>query len=198
MRVARCLLIIVVVALTVQAQEQCRAASVITIIEGDRDFMLELGNDLKLHLRSGKDQLGWVVSVTPEGNIKEDWMFPVNLPLRTGESQFLATGYGESVRERMQYKHEIRFALTQSDYQQYARLATQTLESRDPDAAGRFLAEYRKMRAGTVVIEPLKYQTSSDGTQMEWAKLKFVVIVPKTFPGSTALKWRRSECAKVD
>jgi hypothetical protein len=93
-----------------------------------------LNQVLNLRLTAGRIS-GWIVSVSPLANEAQDWMYPVNLPLRTGESQYLATGYGTTVKEKLAYAHNLQFVLTENDYARYSKMAASTLAYEDPDAA---------------------------------------------------------------
>jgi len=177
---------------------QCVSANFTESLGPDNSLGRELGNGLRLHLTNTKGGLGWVVSVNPKESPAEDWTFPVNFPLRNGDRQSLATGYGETVKERLTYTHTIRFALDKSDYDQYRRMADDALESTDPNAGSAYMTEYRKMRTGTVLITPLRSETSDDGRQIRRAKLRFTIIVPERFPVSPDLQWHPAECPKAN
>ena len=89
----------------------CRATELTARLNGDEAFSKSIGNSLRLRLIPLKQGWGWVVTVSPTSDDSQDWTHPVNMPLRTGERQVLGTGYGETVREKLQYEHSIRFLL---------------------------------------------------------------------------------------
>ena len=89
----------------------CRGTEFTAGLKRDEAFSKRIGNSLRLRLIPLKQGWGWVVSVSPTSDDSQDWTYPVNMPLRTGERQVLGTGYGETVREKLQYEHSIRFLL---------------------------------------------------------------------------------------
>jgi hypothetical protein len=194
--VVRVLLISLFTCSTVLAQNggQCRSATVVKRLDAQDRLILSIGDELRLQFRPMKNDSGWQVSVSPREDETEDWTYPVNMPLRTGESQFLATGYGQTVRERLRYAHEIKFLLNKEDFARWAREADETLESSDAKAAGAYIAHLRQASTGLLVITPEAYETTPDGQAVRWARLKIEVTVPASFAGSRELNWEERGC----
>jgi hypothetical protein len=151
----------------------CRTTEFTATLNGDEAFAKSIGASLRLRLIPLNRAWGWVVSVSPMSEDSQDWTYPVNMPLRTGERQVLGTGYGETVREKLQYEHSIRFVLNQMDFAMYSRMANETLESSDPDAAGRYIAA-------------IQNATTS--------RLRFRVTVPTSFAIDPNLGWMSVPC----
>jgi hypothetical protein len=116
------------------------------------------------------------------------------------ERQVLGTGYGETVRDKLQYEHSIRFLLNQMDFTKYSQMANQTLESSDPAAAGRYIYIYIYISAvgdattGLVEIKTLEYTTSDSGEMVKSARLCFRVTVPTSFAIGPNLRWKPVAC----
>ena len=97
----------------------CRTTEFTATLNGDEAFSKSIGASLRLRLIPLKRAWGWVVSASPVSDDSQDWTYPVNMPLRTGERQVLGTGYAETIREKLQYEHSIRFVLTCFMHEQY-------------------------------------------------------------------------------
>ena len=172
----------------------CRTTEFTAALNGDEAFSKSIGASLRLRLIPLKRAWGWVVSASPKSDDSQDWTYPVNMPLRTGERQVLGTGYGETVREKLQYEHSIRFVLNQMEFAMYSRMANETLESSDPDAAGRYIAAIQNATTGLVEIKALESTTSDDGETVKSSRLRFRVTVPTSFAIDPNLGWKSVPC----
>ena len=180
-----------------RTQEQgCKSAVFVKQLKGIESFSRPIGGGLDLRLNQTKDSVGWSISVSPHG-INEDWTLPVNLPL-TGERQYLASGYGDTVKQKLQYPHKIRFVLSRSDYTKYSRLAQHALYSANPGAASEYMKEMSPISTGMVLVTSLQYETSADGLKVTVARLRFQVVAPQSFSTATNLVWRPASCPTVD
>ncbi len=74
----------------------CRELSFDGRINGDEEYSRELGDKLRVRFAPMKDKWGWIVSVGPADST-DDYAWPVNPPLRGDNSQYLSTGYGDTV-----------------------------------------------------------------------------------------------------
>lgn len=172
----------------------CRTTEFTVGLNGDEAFSKSIGTSLRLRLIPLKQGWGWVVEVSPMSDDSQDWTYPVNMPLRTGERQVLGTGYGETVRDKLQYEHSIRFLLNQMDFTKYSQMANQTLESSDPDAAGRYISAVGDATTGLVEIKTLESTTSDSGEIVKSARLRFRVTVPTSFAIDPNLRWKPVAC----
>jgi hypothetical protein len=172
----------------------CRTTEFTAVLKGDEAFSKNIGAALRLQLIPLRQDWGWDVEVSPINDVSKDWTFPVNMPLRTGESQVLGTGYGETVRDKFRYEHSIRFLLNQTDFAKYSQMANETLKSSDPDAAGRYLSAIRNVTTGLVEIKALEGSTSDNGEVVESARLRFRVMVPASFAVASDLEWKPTTC----
>ena len=172
----------------------CRTTEFTAVLNGDEGFSKSIGASLRLRLIPLKRAWGWVVGASPMSDDSQDWTYPVNMPLRTGERQVLGTGYGETVREKLQYEHSIRFLLNQMDFAKYSRMANETLESNDPDAAGRYISAVQNTTTGSVEIKALESTTSEDGETVMSARLRFRVTVPTSLEVDPNLGWKSVPC----
>ncbi len=176
----------------------CKTTEFTAVLKGDEGFSKNVATSLRLRLLPLRQQWGWAVEVSPTNDLSKDWTFPVNMPLRTGERQLLGTGYGDTVRDKFQWEHSIRFLLNQRDFDKYSHMANETLKSSDPDAAGQYLSVITKVTTGIVEIKALEASTSENGEAVESAQLRFRVIVPVSFAVGSDLRWKPAICPAND
>jgi hypothetical protein len=167
-------------------------------VKGGDSFQQPLGNGLILHLDPLKDKWGWEIVVSPQESTRDDWAYPVNPPLRFGNSQYMGTGYGESVKQKLSYPHEIRFLLTNADYSRMSKLVRNALwpyESPPPEnAATEYLAALKSVATGIVILTPIDYDRGGPPETVEWMKFKAVFIVPRGFTATSELHWKTGTC----
>jgi hypothetical protein len=166
-------------------------------VNGSEVFRIALGNRLELRLDPLKDNWGWQAIISPQGS-NDDWAYPVNPPLRFGNSQYMGTGYGETAREQLSRAHEIRFLLVREDYERISKLVNDALwpySAKDPENAGSiYLNAIKRVRTGTVLITPVEYEKSGPSETVAWMKFKVLVIAPLDFVGNNALSWQKGSC----
>jgi hypothetical protein len=178
-------------------QEQgCKSTDFVKELKGAEFLSRSIGGGLDLRLNQTKDSVGWSISVSPRG-INEDWTLPVNLPL-TGESQYLASGYGGTVKQKLQYPHKIRFVLSRSDYTKYSQLALRALNSANSGAASEYMKKMSAISTGMVLVTPLQYVTSADGLKVRVARLRLQVVTPQSFSTATNLAWHPTSCPTTE
>lgn len=180
-----------------QGNASCKRAEFTAHLQANKSFSKSLNSGLQLGFTAVRN-LGWVVSVSPVGGEDQDWTSPVNLPLLTGERQYLATGYGNTVKQRLAYAHYIRFVLTETDYVRYSKMADDALYSKDPAAAGEYIPKMPQIPAGLLTITPLDFITSQDGQTVEKARLKITVTVPADFSTTSSLSWEATARPKPE
>jgi hypothetical protein len=182
---------------TLSAQTaECKRASFVEKLQESDSLSRVLGNNVELHLLPMNDGSGWRVAVSPKTKTDEDWTYPVNYPLRTGEHQYFATGYGDTIGNKLRHTLDVRFVLNSHDFSHYSRLANETLKAQDNAVVSRNMAELAKARMGVVTITPLKSETTPDGQSVKWAELKIDVTTPKNFASSPELTWVSCHCPK--
>lgn len=178
--------------------QSCIGADFVGSAKGGDAFQQPLGNGLMLHLNPLRGKRGWEIVVSPQDRISDDWAYPVNPPLRFGNSQYMGTGYGESVKQKLMYPHEVRFLLTNADYSRLSKLAQDALwpsQSPQPEnAATAYLAALKSVATGTVVLTPIDYDRSGSPETVEWMKFKVAVTVPTGFLGAKDLRWKPVTC----
>ena len=177
--------------------QQCRAARFTATLDSGDSYSKSIGGGLSLWLTPVKDESGWVVSVTPRNDVGQDWTYPVTMPIRTGEGQYLANGWGELGVTKVRSGRRVQFVLSKDEFKQLSKMADQTLGSRDPSAAGEYLEALKRFPVGAVNITADKLLTESDGQRIRLARLQITVTTPKSFAGNPKLAWREVGCASL-
>ena len=93
-----------------QPSPPCHAVSFKVALDVHHDSQVELGGGLLFRVRSQKEA-GWFLDIVPAEANSNDYIYPVNLPLRQNPNQTLGAGYGESVDSSLRRPHEMRFLL---------------------------------------------------------------------------------------
>jgi hypothetical protein len=192
----------VVAAILSQAQvSSCNSVSFKVTLHVSEDFEKELGGGLLFRVKSEK-QPGWFVDIVPAEATSQDYIYPVNLPLRFNPNQTLGPGYGESVRSSLAYTHEMQFLLYKPDYDQVSSLIGNVLwsyRSSDPDKA---LSDYasaaRKAKKGMLKVTVSSYKTNATGA-LARIKLRVQITTPLEFPYAPGLTPMPATCpADID
>jgi len=162
-------------------------------VNGGEEYSHELGGGLRIRLLPAKENWGWMIQVQPMGST-DDYAYPVNPPFHSGNSQWLSTGYGETVEQQLKYEHEVYFVLNRAEYEHAGKLVEDALSSSDPRAAGKFLSALPALRSAVLRIRPLKYETTDAGKSVNWMQFGMTVTTPANFRPALGLNARRITC----
>jgi hypothetical protein len=194
----------VVAALLSQAQVSslCNSVSFKVTLHVSEDFEKELGGGLLFRVKSEKQQ-GWFVDIVPAEATSQDYVYPVNPPLRFNPNQTLGPGYGESVRSSLAYPHEMQVLLYKPDYDRVSSLIGNVLrpyQTSDPDKA---LSDYasaaRKAKKGTLKVTVSSYKTNNASGALARIKLRVQITTPLEFPYAPGLTSMPASCpADID
>jgi hypothetical protein len=153
-------------------------------VNGGEEYSHELGGGLSIHLVPSlaprNENWGWVIQVRPLDSTA-DYAFPVNPPFHSANSQWLSTGYDETVEQRLGHEHEVFFVLKRKEYEDAAKLVEEAMSRTDPEAAGKFIAALPSLRSAVLRFNPIKYETSDWGNTVKWMSFGVVVIAPASF-----------------
>ncbi|MFZ0295434.1 MAG: hypothetical protein WAL52_17630 [Candidatus Sulfotelmatobacter sp.] len=169
----------------------CQFVSFKVTLHTNENFERELGGGLLFRVRSLKDS-GWFVDVVPAEANTQDYIYPVNLPLRFNGNQTLGPGDGETIKSSLSHPHEMNFLLDRSDYDRISALIGNVLWSYrtpDPDKA---LADYTNAvdnaRKGSIKIAISSYKSDPSTGALTRIKLRVGITTPPDFqfaPGLT-------------
>lgn len=199
-------MILILLCILIRVQQQriespslaCREFTFQGRINGGEEYLHELGAGLRLRLTPSlappDENWGWVIQVQPT-NGDDDYAWPVNPPFHGENSQWLATGYHATAQQQFSHDHEVFFVLNQAQYERAAKLANDALHSREPQAAGEFLAILPRLRSAVLELKPVKYKTSKDGKLVGWLQFSVTVTVPASFELPSNTKSRNKICS---
>jgi hypothetical protein len=175
----------------------CHEFSFEARVNGGEEYSHELGRGLWIHLSPSlapkNENWGWVIQVRPLDST-DDYAFPVNPPFHSGNSQWLSTGYGETVEQQLKYEHEVFFVLNRTEYEHAAKLVEETMSSSEPEAAGKFIAALPALRSAVLRLKPLKYQTDNAGNTAAWMTFGVTVTTPANFRPPSGVNAREIAC----
>lgn len=166
-------------------------------VNGGAEYSHELGGGLSIRLSPSlapkNENWGWTIQVRPVDSA-DDYAFPVNPPLHSGNSQWLSTGYGETVERQLAHEHEVFFVLNRQEYEHAAKLAETALSSADPEAAGKFISALPSLRSAVLRLKPIKYETADGGKTAKWMSFRVIVTVPAVFQPAPGLSPEDAVC----
>ena len=171
----------------------CRELSFTARINGDEEYSRELGDKLWVRFAPTKDKWGWIVSVGPADST-DDYAWPVNPPLRGDNSQYLSTGYGDTVEYRLRHEHQIFFVFDRAHYNQAMKLVNDEAFSKNDDGASRYLAALPTIPAGILYLKPIRFDVVNEGKSVNWMEYSLTVIVPVSFEPAAGLNAKERPC----
>jgi hypothetical protein len=162
-------------------------------VNGGEEYTHELGGGLRMRLLPSKENWGWMIQIQPLDST-DDYAYPVNPPFRSGNSQWLSTGYGETVEQQLKHEREVFFVLNRAERERAMKLADDAISSSDPEAAGRFLAMLPTLRSAVLRIKPMSYETAEEGKTVKWMQFSVTVTTPADFRPAPGLNAKDIAC----
>lgn len=193
---ASLLLMPLVAAITAQAQSSsCQTVFFKAALNAGDDFTRELGGGLLFRIRTQKDP-AWFLDIVPAEANTQDYVYPVNLPLRFNGNQTLGPGFGETVKSSLAHPHEMNFLLNRSDFDRISALVGNVLQSyktNDPDKA---ISDYTnavdRVKKGSLRVAISSYKTDLKTGALTHIKLRVQITTPMDFqfaPKLNPLSW---------
>jgi len=180
-----------------EVSPSCHSASFKVTLDVYDDFEQPLGGALLLRVRTLKEQ-GWFIDIVPAEATTNDYIYPVNPPLRFNSNQYLGAAYGESVKSSLAYAHEMRFLLDRNDYGRVYSLIGNVLwpyQTADPDRA---LSDYRSAakhaKKGWLKVSVSSYKLDRKTDDLARIELRVRVTTPVDFSFAPGLKSRTVTC----
>lgn len=169
----------------------CEKVSFTTTLTAGANFSRSIG-PLVFEIRAAEDKAscdGWFFSL--EGPAGHDFIYPVNPPLRFNPSWTLGCSYGLSAKQGLELKRNLRFILSEPDYDRIMPLARNGLwpgDSPDPDhAAEKYLKALDSLHTGTINLKTLHYEISDQG-MIQSAEFTVDLVAPENFHFDASLK----------
>jgi hypothetical protein len=176
---------------------QCALAVLNVSLNAGDDYERRI-DDLTFEVRASEDKgncQGWMFALEDSGG--NDYIYPVNPPLRFNPSQLLGCGYGQSARESLKLDRELYYLLNKPDYNQLSPLLVNALwpySAPHPDRAGEeYLTALKKLHMGLLRLKILSFEVAPDDT-VRSAKLQVDLIAPSDFRFDPSLKRLPTTC----
>src|SRR5712675_947718 len=141
---------------------QCNAVTITIKLRADENFQRRI-NDLAFKMQR-LSSTGWVFSL--EDAKGRDFIYPANPALRFNSSQTLGAGYGDTAKQSLSRGRELRFLLSDLDYEAFQPYVTNALwpyNAPDPEhAIGQYLDALDKLRTGLLHLSVIRSDISRD------------------------------------
>lgn len=162
-------------------------------IDGDEKYSRELGEKLWIRFAPTDDKWGWIISVEPVDS-PEDYAWPVNPPFHFGNSEYLSTGYGDTVEYQLKHEHRIFFVLNRTVYERAVGLVNDEASTKGPEGAGQHLAALPTIPTGILYLKPTKFEVVNSGKSVNWMEYSVTAIVPASFQPTAGLDTKKVPC----
>jgi hypothetical protein len=179
------------------AGSSCRAVSFTVELDAGKSYVQEVGGlHFKITAADGKGSCnGW--SFTLEDAEGNDFIYPVNMPLRFNPSQFLGCSYGLTAKQGLEMKRSMRFILNEQDYLRLDPLMRNALwpySAPDPEHAGeKYLDAISAVQTGLMRLNTVRYKISPDGL-IQSATFRVELLAPESFSFGQGLKPHSTPC----
>jgi hypothetical protein len=179
------------------APPACGAVSLDVALKAGEDYTQRL-NDLTFKVKTWlpkSEGAGWTFSL--EDAEGQDYIYPVNPPLRFNPSQYLGRAYGESARQSLSSNRELRFLVNKADYERFWPLVTNALwpySAPHPDkATEEYFTELGKLRTGLLRLKIVKSDVTADDV-IRSAEFQIELVAPPVFRFDPQLKPQPAAC----
>ena len=179
-----------------QSSFTCHSVFFKATLNAGEDFERELGGGLLFRVTS--QQPGWSIDVVPAEENTNDYVYPVNLPLRQNPNQTLGAAYGESVDSSLGHPHVMDFLLKRSDYDRVSALIGNVLwsyQTSDPEKA---LSDYtnavEEAKKGQLKVIVASHKTDPKTGAPSRIKLRVQITTPMDFQFAPGMYPLPSSC----
>lgn len=154
----------------------CRTVSFVASVADGTAFEREISPDLALRLA------GWRVTLTPVGAPDNDYIYPVNPPIRFNPMQNFGAGYGLSAKQSMEMPRELRFVTRKKDYDRIDPKLIGALwpynAPRPKTASAEYLSVLKSLTTGVLKIAVLDYELDSADEEVVRARFSIELTAP--------------------
>lgn len=188
---------LVTIAAQAETVRSCQSASFNADLKVFDNFEQELGAGLTFRIKTGADP-AWTFDIVPSNAASNDYIYPVNFPLRFNASQYLGPAYGEDVKASLSHPHEVRFVLDRADYERVSSLVGNVLwpyQTSDPDGAlASYMNAVKNAKKGWLTVKALSYKTDPKTDALTDMALHVQVTTPQDFVFASGLKPKPASC----
>ncbi len=185
---------------------RCRvAAFTATVAAGERlEKPIGSGFTFRLepqHLGPDGGLDGWQMTIVSSRSPTEDYIYPVNPPLRFNGVQTFGASYGDDTKTSLSHPHEVRFLLRAADYDQISPSLTDALwpySAPRPDAAAdEYTTALKKLTTGRLRVTVTSYETTPGTDSLRRMAFRAELTTPATFGFAPELTSRPARCPRA-
>lgn len=175
---------------------ECTQITLKVSLTAGQNYEQPIGRDFTLNvLANSTPPNGW--TFTLDGPSGDDYIAPVNPPLRSNPTQILGPAYGFTARDSLKIDRRIRFILGEADYKRIEQLWHYALwpgNAPNPDhAADDYVTAIKQLRAGWLRVKTVESDISPDDI-VRSATFIWEITAPSEFHFNPALKPKAVVC----
>jgi hypothetical protein len=170
--------------------QRCHQAKLSGHVVSGQAFQQSIGSGLDFWLDPFVKNQGWFIRIGPHGSTA-DWAFVVNPPFHADNSQYMGSGYGDTVRYQLERPHEVQFTTTSTQYGLFESMADAAMSGKDVDGYWKAL---RKADLGLAVVEATNYDKLGPEDEARWMDFQVTVTVPNSYRTGDELQWLSAAC----
>jgi hypothetical protein len=187
------------------ASRSCHATTFAVEVQAGAHFEQALGEGLTFQLEPeqlGPDshEDGWHMTVAAAGSPTDDYIYPVNPPLRFNGTQIFGPIYGDDAKTVLSRAREVHFLLRREDYDRLAPLLTNALwpysAPRPEAAADEYETALTRLVTGRLAVTVVSYETMPGTDSLRRLALRVEVTTPARFAFAPDLTARPTACPR--
>jgi hypothetical protein len=190
--------------LCAQNRNSCRAFTLTGELVAKASFERVIGNGLSFQLKptglGAKGQLdGWEIYIVRPEAVDQDYIYPVNIPLRFNGVQILGASYNDDAKASLERPHEMWFLVNKADYDKMSPVLNNALwpyMSPHPDKVrDEFFAVLKMVETGWLKFTVLNYDLAADADSVKRIKFQVDFNVPRSFRLAPKLNSSAATCS---
>jgi hypothetical protein len=181
----------------------CRKIELTSELSAGQSFERKISAGLSFHVESaaldakGRSN-GWAIRLTDLADKDDEYIYPVNPPLRFNGLQTLGPGYGNDAKASLSQAHEMRFLLDAADYKRLWPLVTNALwpySAPRPDTADEeYSGALASMTTGLLKLTVTSYVIEPGTDLIRDIEFRAEFWAPQNFAFDPGLKPLPAEC----
>ena len=181
----------------------CRSFVFTGELAAKASFERAIGNGLNFQLKptglGAKGELdGWEIYIVHPEAAEQDYIYPVNIPLRFNGVQILGASYNDDAKASLGHPHEMWFVLNKADYDKLWPAVEHALwpySAPHPDkTTGEFFEALKTVSTGWLKMSVLSYDIAPDADSVRRIKFQVEFTVPADFKIAPEMKIKAAVC----
>jgi hypothetical protein len=181
----------------------CHSFEVTSELAAEKSFERAIGNGLRFQITPDKLDAngkfnGWDILIVHPNAPDQEYIYPVNPPLRFNGLQILGPSYGDDAKVSLGHPHEMWFLLNKADYDQLWPAVEHVLwpyNAPHPDqVADEYSQALSKVATGRLKLSVPSYGLNPGSDSIQRMQFQAEFIVPDGFPVASDLKIKDAAC----